>query len=435
MASLKFHAPQLLAGSAWLTYGRLQPAATHALLYGFAVPAGLGVVLWLTARLGRVPLQLPGVAFVGGVVWNLGVKLGLLGILAGDSTGYEWLEMPRYAAPIVFAGYSLVAVSALLTFKDRRESQLYVSQWFVLAAVFWFPWIFSTAELLVSFAPLRGVMPTVVAWWYAGNLANLWFGFIGLAILFYLLPTLLNRPLYSQYHAMLAFWVLVLFGGGCGIPQSAPLPAWMPGVSTVCSLFTLVAVVAVAINLYRTSASGRPDGSPFPFALVVFSATAYVVAGFLNSAAALPSVAAITDFTFFTPARTQLWVYGFFGVAVFAAMYHILPRVLGFALPSSRLVKLHAGCAMTGLALSVAALASGGLAQGRGLNDPEVAFLEALRPGLMALRLSTLGDLLIFAGQLALCLNLAAALVGWCRRGFLPVLAAAAKPDAVEAGR
>ena len=238
MASLKFHAPQLLAGSAWLTYGRLQPAATHALLYGFAVPAGLGVVLWLTARLGRVPLQLPGVAFVGGVVWNLGVKLGLLGILAGDSTGYEWLELPRYAAPIVFAGYSLVAVSALLTFKDRRESQLYVSQWFVLAAVFWFPWIFSTAELLVSFAPLRGVMPTVVAWWYAGNLANLWFGFIGLAILFYLLPTLLNRPLYSQYHAMLAFWCSCCSGAGAasrnlrrcrpGCPVSVPSAACSP---------------------------------------------------------------------------------------------------------------------------------------------------------------------------------------------------------------
>jgi len=435
VASLKFHAPRLLADSAWLTYGRLQPAAANALLYGFAVPAGLGLALWLCARLGGVPLRLPGLAFGGALVWNVGLKLGLLGILLGDTTGFEWLEMPRYAAPILFAGYAMVGVSALMTFKDRRESQLYVSQWFLLVAVFWFPWIFSSAHLLVSFRPLRGVMPAVVAWWYAGNLTVLWLGFVGLAVVFYLLPKLLGGPLFSRYHALFAFWVLALFGGWTGIPQSAPLPAWMPAVSTIANLFVLVAAVAVVLNIRRTFTALPRPRSRFPLALVIFSTVGYGVANLLNTAAALPSVAAVTDFTLFTQARTQLMVYGFFGLAMFAGMYHTLPRLLGFSLPSVKLMKLHVGCALAGVTISVAALALGGVLQGQALNHPESAFLDSLRPGLMALRLSTLGDTLLLVGHVALFLNLAGAVIGWCRVAWPPVFAAALRSEAPEVAR
>jgi len=429
VASLKFHAPRLLADSAWLTYGRLQPAAANALLYGFALPAGLGLTLWLCARLGGVPLRFPGLAFGGALVWNVGLKLGLLGILGGDSTGIEGLEMPRYAAPILFVGYALIGVSALMTFRDRRERRLYVSQWFLLVAVFWFPWIFSTAHLLVSFVPLRGVMPAVVAWWYAGNLTVLWLGFIGLAAVFYLLPKLLGGPLFSRYHALFAFWVLALFGGWTGIPQSAPLPAWMPALSTIANLFALVATVAVVLNVRRTLTALPVPRSRFPLSLVIFSAVAYGIANLFNAVAAIPAVAAITDFTLFTPARTQLYVYGFFGLAMFAGMYHLLPRLLGFSLPSARLIKLHAGCALAGLAISSAALALGGLLQGQVLTHPDSAFLDSLRPGLMALRLSTLGDSLLLVGHTALFLNLAGALVGWCRAAWPPVWAAALRPE------
>ena len=65
LGSLKFHAPYLLADSAWLTYGRIQPVALNALIYGFAAQAGLGVALWLMARLGRTTLVQPGFVLVG----------------------------------------------------------------------------------------------------------------------------------------------------------------------------------------------------------------------------------------------------------------------------------------------------------------------------------------------------------------------------------
>ena len=105
IASIKFHAPAFLANCAWLTYGRLQPAADDALLYGFCLPAGLGVALWLLARIGQTPLRGAIIPVVAANLWHLGVFLGLTSILIGDSTGFAWLEFAgavpcRFSLPI-----------------------------------------------------------------------------------------------------------------------------------------------------------------------------------------------------------------------------------------------------------------------------------------------------------------------------------------------
>src|SRR5213075_56366 len=121
IASLKFHMPQLLADCPWFTYGRLQPMEMNALIYGFAAQAALGTSLWMIVRLGRTRLVQPGCVVAGALLWNVGVKIGILGIQIGDSTDFEWLEMPGYASPILFVGYAMIGVCGLLTFHQRRE--------------------------------------------------------------------------------------------------------------------------------------------------------------------------------------------------------------------------------------------------------------------------------------------------------------------------
>ena len=89
IASLKFHSPQFLAECPCLTYGRIRPAFTNSMLYGFCIQAGLGVALWLIARLGQATLAHRWLVSVGAKFWNLGVTVGVIGILLGDSTGFE----------------------------------------------------------------------------------------------------------------------------------------------------------------------------------------------------------------------------------------------------------------------------------------------------------------------------------------------------------
>src|ERR1051326_8752832 len=181
IASIKFHSPGFLANLAPLTYGRVRPAATDSMLYGFGLQAGLGVALWLLARLGRTTLAQRYFVTIGASLWNLGVTLGVLAVLNGDSSGFENLEMPLYAVLLVFIVYVLIGICGLITLHERRERPLFVSQWFVLTALFWFPWIYSTANLLLLHYPVRGVTQAVIAWWYAQNLAWVWLALVGLA--------------------------------------------------------------------------------------------------------------------------------------------------------------------------------------------------------------------------------------------------------------
>ena len=335
IASIKFHAPGFLADSAWLTYGRVRPAGVNLMLYGFCLQAGLGVALWMLARLGRTTLAAPWLVVVGALCWNLGVATGILGILTGSSTGFENLEMPAYAASLIFLGYLMMVVWGVLTFHQRRERQLYVSQWFLFAALFWFPWIYSTANLLLLRFRVRGMAQAVIAWWYSDNLLVVWLGLVGLAVVFYFVPKLTSRDLHSRYLALLTFWMLILFGSWSGIPASAPLPAWMPASSAVATVLGVITIITVALNVHCTlegkcsKLMGHPSLRFMGFGLVAF-----IVAGLASIVTALPEVSRVTQFTWFTPARDLLNSYGFFAMVMFGAVYYIVPQLVGVKFPS-----------------------------------------------------------------------------------------------------
>src|SRR5580692_4794474 len=93
LASLTFHPhmPEMFAGHSWLAYGRVQAAANDTILYGFVMPAALGVILWIFARLSETELVLPLVPVIAANIWHLGVLVGIVAIFIGDSTGFQWL--------------------------------------------------------------------------------------------------------------------------------------------------------------------------------------------------------------------------------------------------------------------------------------------------------------------------------------------------------
>ncbi len=410
LASIKLHAPHLLADCPWLTYGRIRPAALDSFLYGFAVQAALGVGIWLLTRLGRTGVSWPLIATVGVSFWNLGLTLGILAILGGDTTGYITLEMPPYVAPMLFFGYLIIAVSALLTFHTRRDGPLYPAQWFVLGAVFWFPWIFSTAAMLLLYEPARGVLQSCISWWYANNLGQIFLGFSGLASIFYFIPKLTGRPLFSAYWAMFAFWMLALFGSMGGIPEGSPLPVWIGSMSTVATVLNGVAVFAIALNFYQTTRGNLDtlDSDPtlrFSYVALIF----WLIASAHQIVSVIPSVNSLVGLTWFGAAQKELQYYGFFGFSALGAIYYILPRLLGVEL-CPKLVSAHFWLALFGVLAAYLSLVVGGIAQGIILSAASNSFLDGLRAGMVAVRVSTVGDLLIFVGAMVFLANLFGAL-------------------------
>jgi len=415
IASIKLHGPRFLPGTAWLTYGRVAPAGLNAVVYGFACPVAVGLVLWLSSRLGRVRLAGRNAVLVGVVGWNLGVLLGVAGILAGHSTGFSWLEMPGWVGPILLLSLTLMAVGWPATVAARAERALYVSDWFGVAVLLGLLWAWAGAQWFLAHRPVRGVVQSVVTAWYRGVLLEVCLGAGGLAALFYFVPKLAGHPLHSRSLAALSFWVLVLVGGwtGCVHLLGGPVPAWMISVGTVAMGLLLANVVAVGLNAWRTvSQPGQPIRWPgLGLGYMALSVGCYVLAGIEGAVLANRSVSALTRFTHLETARLWLMLLGFFGMAALGAVHELVPRLAERPWPRPGLARAHFWGTAAGLGLIWLGLTTAGLVQGIKLLDARVPVTAALRATVPCVGVATLGWLAVLLAQVALLINLGTLLV------------------------
>jgi cytochrome c oxidase cbb3-type subunit 1 len=408
LAAIKLHAPGFLAGDAWLACGRVSPAATNAFAFGFATQAGLGFALWLIGRLGGAPLAGRSGIIVATFFWNLGLAIGVGGLLLGDSTGLEGMELPRYATPILAVAGGIIVAWTAANFLARREPIRHVAEWYLLGALAAFPWLFATATLLTGFLPLRGVVAVAAAAWYLQNLLTFWLGFLALAALFHFLPQLTGAPVPSRSLAVFGFWSLVLVGGAAGLNRfhGGPFPAWMISVSVVASVLALVPTLAVARNLFPLLRRHDRTRPPAP-ALTFFRASlaAFTLAGILGAATAGDAARRVTQFTLVTPALDQLTLWGFIGLAMLGAMHDLVPRLAGRDWPSARLARWHRRLALAGVTLLVGSLGVGGVMQGLALNQSALPFFAVVKRTVPFLGMATLANLILLTANCLLAVN------------------------------
>jgi len=418
ISSFKLHAPGFLGDVEMLTFGRVKGAESAVLTYGWGFNAAFALVLWLLARLSRAEIGKPILLLVAGLFWNFGVLLGMLGILAGHGTSLEWMEMPGYAGPLLFGAYLFIGTWALLTFRAGRSSQVYITQWYLLAALLWFPWIFSIAQIMLLIDPARGTIQSLVHGWYSHGLLTLWFGPIGIGAIYYFLPKLLSRPISNYYLSGYGFWTLAIFGGWVGATRliGGPVPAWVVTSGIAASFMLAVPIVVLAVNFFPTMigspAALRRDWS---FHFIAVGAVALVGASMVAMVLNLRGVASVFQFTFLQTAQSNLTTYGFFSMVAFGSLYYILPRVTGRSFPLPSLLGFHFWTSSIGCGLSVAGLALAGYEQGIAMNTlpggPEsavVPFLDIVQRLLPYLFTQTLATVVLVAAHLAFVVN-----VGW----------------------
>jgi len=426
-AAMSFHAPDIFADCPLLSYGRAQAAANDLLLYGFAIPAALGVTLWIFARLSQAPLALPIVPVAAANLWHLGVLVGTVAILLGYSTGHTWLEYPRPAAVLLFAAFMLVAISAVATMGFRPDRELYPSHWFLFAALLWFAWTYSSANLfLLSGHPPRGVVQAIIGWWFANNLVFVGLALFGIGIAFYFLPKFARQPLASSGYTLFAFLTLTFFGTWCGVPQSAPVPAWLPATSAFAALLSLIPVLAIAIVAWKTASPAGFSVTGGPFCFVKFGTLSFIASAFLYLSECCPRYSRAVDFTWFGFGVTQWQLLGFAGMILCGAIYHLLPLIMQKELPFPKLAKGTFFFFAAGVVLYVVPLLIGGVVQGLKLRNADIAFADASAAALMFLRVSSLGQALMVVGSLGLLLNILVMTIQW-KLGLVKMVIAAVK--------
>ncbi len=394
---IQSYTPALLADCAWLTYGRLQGIQETALVYGWAGNAGFSVALWLLARLGGSPLRGCNYIMVGTLFWNLGVTLALVGIAIGDASGFALFQLPRYAQPILLFSFAAIAVPGVLAWTGRRVRATYAGQWYAVAALFLFPWLFSVAQVMLTFAPVRGVLQPVVAGWYAQNVFSLWLAPIALAAVYYLLPKLTARVLPAYDFAAYGFWTLLVIGAWQGGRHliGSPVPAWIPTAGITALWLMLCHHLIVFLNLRAVFRTGGSTVLRF----LAFGLGAYLLSGVMDTVFATRSLAEVTQFTFFVQAQHQL-AFGAIALILTGALYYIGPRLAGSAWPSVGLIRAHFLAFAIGFVLLVGSLAAAGWAQGTALNDAGATFTQVADASRVWLQVATAAQAILLAGHL-----------------------------------
>lgn len=411
IASVQSHTPSFLSGCEWFTYGRVLPAANNALVYGWGMNAGFGVALWLMARLSAAALRHGGWLFVATKFWNIGVLLGVAGILAGMSTSRELLEMPRYVTLLLLVSYAMIAVWMITTFAVRNTDNTFASQWYIFAAAFFFPWTFSIAQVMLLKVPVGGTLQAVVNAWYVNGVYSLWFIPIALAVFYYFLPKILGRPISQYYVAPFGFWWYVVTASLLAGTRlvGAPVPVWIPTLGIAASFLLILPLIVGCLNFVGTLAGGgfgRALSSP-SLSFISVGILSFLAWGILRMATSLRDFASVFQFTLAPEALDWLAFYGSFSMAMFGAAYFILPRLGLREWRSPALIRTHFWSAALGFAVFTIASLVGGHHQGVMLNDSSVPFGDITKALIPWLTARSLGLMLMMLGHLAFAINFA----------------------------
>lgn len=403
--------PGFLDGISFLTYGRAVQTATTVMAYGFATPAAIGIAVWLTARLCKVPLSHHRMLVSAGIVWNLGILVGACSILAGNSTSFALLSFPAFATPILFVSYALIAIWVLFTFNERKSGGLFVSAWFVFAAVLAFPWLFGTANALLVWNPVAAPAQPAIALWFSSGFFNLWLVPVGLAAAFYIIPKSTGLPVASSNLSLLGFWTLLLFGAWTGGAQiiGGPVPAWITSAGVAASIMMIVPALALGLNFHLTLEDHYAPVAWSPaLRFIVTGIGCLLTYWILVAIHSIPGVNAMTQFSDINRALYYLGHFGFFAMTAFGAIYYIVPRLTGHEWPCAKFISLHYWLAVTGFGFIVTGLILGGLIQGAALSQTIITFRSSVEFAWPFRVFAMLGSLLILASAV----NFALLLIG-----------------------
>lgn len=419
ITAIKFTHPDFLGHIAELTFGRTRMMHLDIVAYGWMSMAGIGISVWLMCRLSRAELIAPGWLKAACALWNVGVLVGVAGLSHGSGTSVEWLEFPPYVPPFFIASLALVVAWTVTSFSRRREPHLYVTQWYLLAALFWFPWLYTVANLMIHWVPATGVVQSATNWWFAHNFLGLWLTPIGVGAAYYFIPKVIGRPVYSYHLSLIGFWTLALFYAWAGMHHliGGPVPAWLVTASVVGSMMMFIPVIAVAVNHHFTMV-GHFHLLRFSPTLrfVVFGAMAYTLVSFQGSLEALRVMNQVTHFTDYTVGHAHLGVYGFFSMISFGAIYYIVPRLTGREWVSPFLIAVHFWSSALGITVYFVGLTIGGWFQGQMMNDPNVLFAEKTAFSEPYWFARTIGGCLMTLGHFVFALSVVLNLLGWSRQ-------------------
>ncbi|MBW8684535.1 cbb3-type cytochrome c oxidase subunit I [Chitinophaga sp. B61] len=345
---IKFVSPDVDHVS-WLSFGRLRPVHTNAVFWGWASLGMLGLGYYVVPRVSNVPLASLQQGWWALRLINTAVLLGSVSLMAGINNGGG--EYREYIWPIQLLfgiGLLLTLSNFIRTIASRTTREIYISNWYIVAAL-----MFALVISIVAYIPLwqDGLGETIIQGYYMHQGVGMWFMLFTLGIVYYFLPQQLNKPIYSYSLGILAFWAQILFYTLIGTHHFvfSAIPWWLQTVAIVGSVGMIIPVAAGTTNFFMTFRGGwhKLNNSyilPFFLVGVIF----YFTGSLQGTAEAFRTTNLIWHFTDFTVAHSHLTMYGIVSFLLWAAIYAVVPRLSGKEAPQIT-VGAHFWLALIGL--------------------------------------------------------------------------------------
>jgi len=415
--------PELNFGIPYITYGRLRPLHTNAVIFAFG-----GCVLFATSyhvvqRTCQTALFLPKLAMFTFLGWNLVIVSAVITLPLGMTSGKEYAELEwpiDLLIAVVWVAYAIVFFG---TVGIRKIRHIYVANWFFGAFIIAVALlhIVNSAEVPVSLWPMKsysayaGVQDAMVQWWYGHNAVGFFLtaGFLG--IMYYYIPKQAGRPVYSYRLSIVHFWALIftyMWAGPHHLHYTA-LPDWVQSLGMVFSLVLLAPSWGGMINGIMTLSGAWHKLRDDPILkFLIVSLSFYGMSTFEGPMMAIKTVNALSHYTDWTVGHVHSGALGWVGMVSIGALYHLIPRMFGRkAMYSVKAIELHFWVATIGIVLYIAAMWIAGVMQGlmwRAVNPDGTlvySFVEGVKATHPFYIIRVVGGLLYLSGMLVMGWN------------------------------
>ena len=424
---------QLNFGTSWLTWSRLRPLHTNAVIFALVGNMMFAGIYYSTQRLVKARLAsdfLSSLHFWG---WQAIILAAAITLPLGLTRGKEYAELIWPINVAVTLIWVVFAVNFFWTLAKRREPSLYVALWFYISTIITIAVLYIVNHLSIptsfthSYPVFAGVQDALVQWWYGHNAVAFFLTTPILGIMYYFVPKAAERPVYSYRLSVIHFWSLVflyIWAGPHHLLNTA-LPSWLQNLGMTFSLMLWAPSWGGMLNGLLTLRGAwhklRTDPVLKFFAAAV---TFYGMATFEGPLLSIKSVSALAHYTDWIIGHVHAGALGWNGFMTAGMIYWLLPRLWNKPLYSTSLANLHFWLGTVGILLYVAAMWVSGITQGLMLNATTEGgtilaypnFLETLNTIRPLMLMRVIGGGLYLVGWLLMAYNVWRTL-----RGAVPV--------------
>ena len=385
--ALEFIAPDFLAGISWLVFPRIRQAHVNGLAFGWLSMAMVAGWYYVVPRLTKSAIYSEKLGIAVAWMWNLALAVGLVGLTLGWTQAREYAELAWPIDIAIMIVLLLTAFNLFMTISRRKEPSLYVSLWYIMGTLIWFPIVYAIGNVI--WAPptgaLMGLNDAIWNWFYGHNVLGLWFTTGTVALIYFIVPREIKKPIYGYALALIAFWGIAFFYTAVGTHHilGAPVPEWLKTISVICSIGLLIPVSAFVVNMFMTMrGSWRVAYTSIPLRFALTGTAFYLAVSVQGSFQALRGFNQFIHFTNWPVAHAHLALLGFVAFSLWGMVYYMMPRILGTPLYSEKLAWTHWWLTTVGFLGFFSVLTAAGLVQAGGFSQgiPIVQILPGIRP-------------------------------------------------------